>query len=217
VTAPAIGFDLDLTLADSRAGIAAVYRLLSAETGVPIDTDAVVTRIGPPLEVEIAHWFPPEQVTAMADRYRAMYRDVAIPITTAMPGAAAAIAAIRDAGGRVIVVSGKNEADTERTVRFLDLPVEEVVGGVFAAGKGDALRRFGAAAYVGDHTGDVDAARAAGAVAVGVATGAFDLAALRAHGADVTLPDLLSFPDWYTDFAGTRATRSGPARVTADE
>ncbi|MQY29592.1 HAD family hydrolase [Nocardia aurantia] len=217
MTAPAIGFDLDLTLADSRAGIAAVYRLLSAETGVPIDTDAVVSRIGPPLEVEIGYWFPPERVAAMADRYRAMYRDVAIPVTTAMPGAAAAIAAVRAAGGRVIVVSGKNEADTERTVRFLGLPVEEVVGGVFGAGKGESLRRFGAAAYVGDHTGDIDAARAAGAVAVGVATGSFDLVALSAYGADVTLPDLSAFPDWYADFAGSRCTAAFSGQVNANE
>jgi phosphoglycolate phosphatase len=198
----AVGFDLDMTLADTRNAIGAVYQALAAETGVPIDIGAVVARIGPPLEEELAYWFPPADVPAMADRYRAMYADIAVPATLAMPGAAEALEAVRARGSRVVVVSGKNQADTERTVRFLRLPVDEVVGGFFGTGKAAALRLHGVGAYVGDHTGDVDAARAAGAVAVGVATGAFDAGALTAYGADVVLPDLLAFPGWL----GTPAT-----------
>ncbi len=196
----AIGFDLDLTLADTRAGIGAVYTALAAETGVPIDTDQVVRRIGPPLEEELAYWFPPAEVPAMAARYRAIYADIAVPATVLMPGAAAALDAVRARGGRVVVVSGKNQADTERTVRFLGLAADAVVGGLFGADKGAVLREHGAGAYIGDHTGDVDAARAASAVAVAVATGAFDSAALTAYGADVVLPDLLAFPAWLGGF-----------------
>ncbi|MBE1533551.1 HAD family hydrolase [Actinomadura algeriensis] len=196
----AVGFDLDLTLADTRAGISAVYAAIAAESGVPIDTDVVVGRLGPPLEVELAHWFPPAEVPAMAARYRALYPDIALPATVVMPGAAAALDAVRARGGRVVVVSGKNQADTERTVRFLGLPVDAVVGGLFGAEKGVALREHGVGAYIGDHTGDVDAARAAAATAVGVATGPFDAAALTAYGADVVLPDLHAFPDWLTGF-----------------
>ncbi|GAA4143642.1 HAD family hydrolase [Actinomadura keratinilytica] len=205
----AVGFDLDLTLADTRAAIGAVYAELAAETGVPIDVEAVVARIGPPLEVELAYWFPPSEVPAMADRYRALYPDVAIPATRLMPGAVEAVDAVRARGGRVVVVSGKNQADTERTVRFLGLEVDEVVGGLFGADKGAALRRHGAGAYVGDHTGDVDAARAASATAVGVATGAFDAAALAAYGADVVLPDLLAFPGWLDGFGDGAGTGAG--------
>ncbi|MFA1543422.1 HAD family hydrolase [Actinomadura monticuli] len=197
----AVGFDLDLTLADTRAGIGAVYAALAAETGVPIDTGLVVRRIGPPLEEELAYWFPPGEVPAMAARYRAIYADIAIPATVLMPGAAAALDAVRARGGRAVVVSGKNQADTERTVRFLGLRVDAVVGGLFGAEKGAALRAHGAGAYIGDHTGDVDAARAASAVAVAVATGSFDSAALAAYGADVVLPDLLAFPEWLGGFA----------------
>ncbi|QKW33779.1 HAD hydrolase-like protein [Actinomadura sp. NAK00032] len=195
-----VGFDLDLTLADTRAAIGAVYAALAAETGVPIDTDQVVGRIGPPLEEELAYWFPADEVPVMAARYRAIYPDVAIPATGLMPGAVAALDAVRARGGQVVVVSGKNQADTERTVRFLGLRADAVVGGLFGADKGAALRAHGADAYIGDHTGDVDAARAASAVAVAVATGAFDSAALTAYGADVVLPDLLAFPEWLGGF-----------------
>ncbi|WP_308166406.1 MULTISPECIES: HAD hydrolase-like protein [Actinomadura] len=197
---PAVGFDLDLTLADTRAGISAVYAALAAETGVAIDTAQVVRRIGPPLEVELAYWFPPGDVPAMAARYRAMYADVAVPATVVMPGAVAALEAVRARGGRIVVVSGKNQADTERTVRYLGLEVDAVVGGLFGADKGVALREHGARAYIGDHTGDVDAARAASAVSVAVATGSFDSAALSAYGADVVLPDLRPFPGWLDGF-----------------
>ncbi|WP_433476806.1 HAD family hydrolase [Spirillospora sp. CA-142024] len=196
----AVGFDLDLTLADTRAGISAVYASLAAETGVPIDTDLVVRRIGPPLEEELAYWFPPDEVPVMAARYRAIYADVAVPATLPMPGAVEALDAVRARGGRVVVVSGKNQADTERTVRFLGLEADAVVGGLFGADKGGALRAHGACAYIGDHTGDVDAARAASAVAVAVATGSYDSAALAAYGADVVLPDLLAFPEWLGGF-----------------
>ena len=199
-TSFAVGFDLDQTLADTREAIGAVFAVLAAESGVPIDTQAVMRRIGPPLEEELAYWFPADEVPVMAARFRALYPDIAIPATVLMPGAAAALDAVRVRGGRVVVVSGKNQADTERTVRFLGLRADAVVGGLFGAEKGTALRAHGAGAYIGDHTGDVDAARAAEAVAVAVATGAFDSAALTAYGADVVLPDLLAFPEWLGGF-----------------
>ena len=37
----AVGFDLDMTLIDSRPGIAATYRALTAKTGVHVDADLV--------------------------------------------------------------------------------------------------------------------------------------------------------------------------------
>src|SRR5690606_5932682 len=113
----------DLTLADTRAGIAAVYAALATETGVTIDTGLIVRRIGPPLEEELARWFPADEVPAMAARYRAIYADIAIPETVLMPGAVAALDAVGARGGRVVVVSGKNQADTERTVAYLGLGV----------------------------------------------------------------------------------------------
>jgi phosphoglycolate phosphatase-like HAD superfamily hydrolase len=191
-----VGFDLDMTLADTRRGIAAVYDALAAETGVFIDSALICTRLGPPLDVELANWYPAEHVPAMADRYRELYPEIAIQVTEPMAGAGAAVHAVRESGGQVMVVTAKNQRDAERTVRFLGLPVEVVVGSLWAADKGAALRKHDAGVFVGDHTGDVDAARAAGAVSVGIASGPYDVAALEAYGADIVLPDLLAFPGW---------------------
>ena len=48
-----VGFDLDMTLIDSRPGIRASLRALTEETGVPIDADVVIGRLGPKLEWEL--------------------------------------------------------------------------------------------------------------------------------------------------------------------
>ncbi|MBA9003360.1 HAD family hydrolase [Thermomonospora cellulosilytica] len=199
---PTVGFDLDLTLADTRQGIGDVYRALAAETGVFIDVDEVLSRLGPPLEHELAHWFPAERIEEMAARYRALYGDIAVPASKPMPGAFEAVEAVRAAGGRTLVVTAKSHGHAVATVEHLGLPVDAVVGGLFGTGKAVALREHGAQIFVGDHIADVDAARAAAALGVAVATGPFDAAELRAHGADVVLPDLGAFPEW---LAGRRA------------
>jgi phosphoglycolate phosphatase len=195
----AVGFDLDLTLADTREGIAATFAALSERTGVPIDTAAVVSRLGPPLETELANWFPIEDVPEMAAVYRGFYGKIAVPATVPMAGAIEAVEAVRARGGRVIVVTAKHQIQAEATVKALGLQVDDVAGGLFSSAKGTALRRFGASAYVGDHVADVDAARAAGARSVAVATGPYDSSALLAYGADIVLPDLRVFPETLTE------------------
>lgn len=205
-----MGFDLDLTLVDSRPGIAAAMRELARATGVAVDVDLVVSRIGPPLEQELANWFPATAVTAAAARYREAYGRLAVAGTTLLPGAADAVAAVHAAGARVVVVSAKAVAGARLVVDGVGLVVDEVVGGLFAAAKGTALRRHGATVYVGDHVADVLAARAAEAVAVAVTTGTSSGAQLRAAGADVVLADLTGFPDWYRSHLAVRAAdRSG--------
>jgi len=65
-----VGFDLDMTLVDPRSGVHRTLLVLSTETGVFIDADLIITRLGPPLEDEMARWFPPELVEEASDRYR---------------------------------------------------------------------------------------------------------------------------------------------------
>ena len=74
-----VGFDLDMTLVDSRPGIAATLDALSAETGHAIDAAVVVNRLGPILEDELSLWMPEREVPAAADRYRGSTRSSASP------------------------------------------------------------------------------------------------------------------------------------------
>ncbi|MFE5241012.1 MULTISPECIES: HAD family hydrolase [unclassified Streptomyces] len=195
-----VGFDLDMTLIDSRPGIKAAYEVLAAETGVYIDTDLVVSRLGPPLEEEMAHWFPADAVAEASDRYRAIYPETAITPTTALPGARESVAAVQALGGRAMVVTAKYEPNAKLHLAHLGIEADVLIGGLWAEGKAEALLEHGARIYVGDHTGDVRGAHAANALSVGVTTGPCDEEELRAAGAEVVLPDLTAFPAWLRTF-----------------
>ncbi|MBA0053148.1 HAD family hydrolase [Streptomyces sp. AJS327] len=194
-----------MTLIDSRPGIKAAYEVLAARTGTHIDADLAITRLGPPLEEELAHWFPEGQVAEIAQRYRELYEEHAIAPTLAMPGAREALRAVRAAtpGGRAIVVTAKHEPNARQHLTYLGIEPDAVIGWLWAEAKAEALRDHGAAVYVGDHTGDVRGAKAAGALSVGVATGPCEAEVLRAAGADVVLPDLTAFPAWLVSYAGS--------------
>ncbi|MBD0694203.1 HAD family hydrolase [Streptomyces sp. CBMA123] len=206
-TSPApltVGFDLDMTLLDTRPGIRATYQALSAETGTYVDADLVVTRLGPPLLDEIRNWFPADETERAADRYRELYRDHAFAPTVALPGARAAVEAVRAHGGRVAVITGKYEPNARLHLEHAGLTVDVLVGDLWAETKGEALRAHGASIYVGDHLGDIVGARHAEAVAVAVATGPYGADELSAAGADVVLPDLTGFPEWLERHLGSR-------------
>ncbi|MFF8402717.1 HAD family hydrolase [Streptomyces sp. NPDC014846] len=195
-----IGFDLDMTLIDSRPGIRACYLALSERTGAYIDADLAVTRLGPPLAEELVNWFPAEQVPAMADLYREMYPSIAVAASPAMAGAREAMDAVRAAGGRTMVVTAKYEPNAKLHLAHLGIEPDVVVGDLWAERKAQALREYGASVYVGDHTGDVRGARTAGALSVAVATGPCPADELRAAGADVVLDDLAAFPAWLAGY-----------------
>ncbi|WP_171165186.1 HAD family hydrolase [Streptomyces sp. I05A-00742] len=191
-----VGFDLDMTLIDSRPGIRVTYEALAAETGVPIDAELAVGRLGPPLVQELREWFPEEDVPRVADRYRELYQDLAITGSLPMPGAREALAVVRELGGRSIVVTAKHGGNARLHLDHLALEPDALIGDLWAEQKAVALRDHGAGIYVGDHTGDVRGAHAAGALSVAVATGPCPADELRAAGADVVLAGLEDFPRW---------------------
>jgi phosphoglycolate phosphatase len=191
-----IGFDLDMTLVDSRPGIAATITALAEETGTPIDADLAVSRLGPPLEDEMAHWFPAHEVPAVSDRFRALYADLGVPGTVLLDGAAESVAAVRAAGGGVVVVTAKFEPNAVACLDYVGLAVDTVCGWRHGPDKGVALAEHGASVYVGDTPTDVVGARGVGIVAVGVATGPHAPGELHAAGADMVLGSLTEFPAW---------------------
>ncbi|OIK04013.1 haloacid dehalogenase [Streptomyces monashensis] len=203
-----VGFDLDMTLIDSRPGIRACYLALAERTGTYIDADLAVTRLGPPLAEELVNWFPEERIPAMADLYREMYPAIAIAATPAMDGAREAIEAVRAAGGRTLVVTAKFEPNAKLHLAHLGIEPDVVVGDLWAEQKAQALREYGAHVYVGDHTGDVRGARTADALSLAVATGPCSAEELRAAGADVVLDDLSAFPGWFDGYRSAAAARA---------
>ncbi len=167
-----VGFDLDMTLIDTRPGFQATLRALGQEAGVEFDVEAMTAGLGPPLSVVLEPYFPAGQVELLVDRFRELYPHHAVAATPALPGAQAALAAVRRHGGRTLVVTGKyprNALPAHRGPRLRHRRARRR-----GLGRGEGRRRwpsFGADVYVGDHVHDVEGALAAGVISVSVLTG----------------------------------------------
>ncbi|MFC4063774.1 HAD family hydrolase [Actinoplanes subglobosus] len=198
---PAVGFDLDMTLIDSRPGIRAAYQELTARTGVFVDADLAVSRLGPPLRTELRHWFPESEVEAAVTTYRGLYPEFAITPSVPTPGAVEALDAVRAAGLRVVVVTSKLGRLAALHLDHLGMRADELAGDLFAEGKASALVEHGVRWYVGDHAADMVAARTAGVPGVGVTTGPCSEPELRAAGASYVLSDLTVFPALLSEIA----------------
>jgi uncharacterized protein len=191
-----VGFDLDMTLIDTVPGFVATLDALSAELGVALPAAEMSRKLGPPLDQMLAPYLPAEDIAAAGDRFRALYPEHAIAATPALPGVGGALAAVRAAHGRIVLVTGKYEPNARLHVAHLGLDVDDVEGWVWGEAKGAVLRDHGAHLYVGDHVHDVEGARVAGVTSVSVLTGGCDRTELVAAGTDVVLDDLTDFPAW---------------------
>ena len=203
---PAVGFDLDMTLIDSRPGIHAAYTALTAETGVFVDADLAVTRLGPPLLTELSEWFPADEVEQAVKTYRALYPHYAITPTVPTLGAVEALAAVRAHGFRVVIVTSKLGRLAAQHLEHLAMTADELAGDLFAEGKAAALVEHEVHWYVGDHVGDMVAATTAGVPGIGVTTGPCSADELRAAGATHVLSDLTGFPALLAEICGWERT-----------
>lgn len=197
-----VGFDLDMTLIDPRPGMVAALHALGAETGFELDGERFAANLGPPLDHVLRDFgVPDDRVAELVTRFRELYPDIVVPATVALPGAADALDAVRAAGGRILVVTGKYRPNAARHLAALGWEVDWLVGELWAGGKADALLDHHAGIYVGDHVGDMLGAVAARVHPVGVLTGPCDETQLRAAGARTVLPDLTGFRAWLTAHA----------------
>ena len=197
-----VGFDLDMTLIDSRPAILASFEGLARDTATVIDLSAVDRRLGIKLEDELVFWYPPEQRAAAVQTYRRHYVRLAEQMTTALPGAHEALATVRAAGQRAVIITAKHPVSVGPSLRAAGLTADELFTHVHGPEKAEVLRSIRAAVYVGDTPPDIAAGISAGVRAVGVATGSFSASQLRRAGADLVLTTLEAFPVWYQ---GTRS------------
>jgi phosphoglycolate phosphatase len=196
---PVVGFDLDMTLIDSRPGIADTLTALADESGEPAlrAPDLLVALLKRNLDLELADRFPPDRAVVLADRFRDLYVDFGVPGSHLLPGAVEAVELVRAGGGRTVVVTAKYEPNAIRCLDHVGLVVDAVHGWRFGPAKAAALVEEGASVYVGDTPRDMEAAAVAGARAVGVATGPHPAGELRAAGAEVVLSSLEDFAGWW--------------------
>lgn len=183
----AIGFDLDMTLVDSRPVSRRALERLITEHSHDLDVDGLMAVYGLPL----AEWLPPATDHAL---FRALQQQEMLDVI-AMPGALAAIDAARRAGNRVVIVTAAPAAIATIMLQTAGLHIDGLRADVWARGKVEPLRVEGCWAFVGDHADDMQAARDAGAIAIGVTTGTSS-----PTGADVELESLELFAAWLSSY-----------------
>lgn len=206
-----VGFDLDMTLIDSRPGILDTLAVLAGECDAaghegdgealrdPGLLDALLRRN---LDLVLADRLPADRAGPLADRFRELYVEHGVPGSFLLPGALDAIGTVRAAGARAIVVTAKFEPNAWRCLHQVGIEVDAVYGWRLGAAKAGPLVEEAAEVYVGDTPRDVEAARVAGAAAVGVSTGPHPAEELRDAGADVVLSSLVDFPAWWAAHRG---------------
>jgi phosphoglycolate phosphatase-like HAD superfamily hydrolase len=189
-------FGRDLLAVASKAG--------RTDRAILLDTLALAGMAKPQAHVD-------DFLAVLAERSAAADGSVSDDVR-AMPGASAAVAALADAGARQSVLTGNVRPLAELKLglaglgEHLDLDVgaygdvHEVRAELVAVARLAAREAYGtdfggtSTVLVGDTSLDVAAALAAGARAVGVATGSFSAAELAAAGAHVVLPGLTDTP-----------------------
>lgn len=204
----AVIFDLDGTLIDSYAAIAASLNQARSFVGLPVlDDDAVRRRVGRGLESLVAELVGPDRVAESVGRFRRHYAEIFLDTTVALPDAVDVVAELRKRGFRLAVASNKPSRFSRQLLDRLGMgPAFETVLGPDEAGatKPDpamlrlALEQLDTpprqAVYVGDMTLDVESAGRAGLPVVLVPGGSSSLHELTGTGEQV-LPSLAHLID----------------------
>ena len=200
----AVLFDMDGTLLDTLADMAAAVNHILSVHGSPLRTvQEVRAFVGNGARKLMERALPPDVTgdafEALLEEYRQWYEAHACVRTAPYPGVPAVLAALHRAGVRCAVVSNKPDGATrELAARFFPgLPAFGQQDGIPAKPAPDmvyhALAELGveasAAAYVGDSEVDVALARNAGLPLIAVSWGFRGREALEEAGAALVVDD----------------------------
>lgn len=200
----AVLFDMDGTLLDTLADMAAAVNHILSVHGYPLRTvEEVRAFVGNGARKLMERALPPDVTgdafEALLEEYRQWYEAHACVKTAPYPGVPAVLAALHRAGVRCAVVSNKPDGATcELAARFFPgLPAFGQQDGIPAKPAPDmvyhALAELGveasAAAYVGDSEVDVALARNAGLPLIAVSWGFRGREALEEAGAALVVDD----------------------------
>jgi phosphoglycolate phosphatase len=203
---PAVLFDLDGTLTDSRVGILRstryAFERLSATTGhaypLPADED-LGWMVGPPLRDSFAKLAGAENAETVMKYYRERYESVGAFENHVYNSIPEALDALRASGAALYVATSKNESDARRILEHFGLAgffrgihgaradggradKSELIAYVLNSEGLEAARN--SVAMIGDRKFDAIGARHAGIAAIGALWGYGGAEELKAAGAN---------------------------------
>jgi phosphoglycolate phosphatase len=181
-------FDFDGTLARTGEDIILAWKKTIADMGLSCPHFDEVFRIGPTLEKMAYELFGDasvELVAELGERFKPNYDESGFPNTISYPGIPEKLAALKESGAKIYVVTNKRHVATQKIVKALGW--ENLFDGVWSFDsfpgvkykKPELLARLLAdlgvdpsdAVMVGDTKGDIDAGKANGVRTIGVTWG----------------------------------------------
>ena len=205
---PAIIFDFDGTLADTRRGILATAQETLRRMGLPsADEKALAATIGLPLRENFTRGagLSGEEADRAVTIYREIFETIAIPTIDLFPGVEETVATLKERGIPMAVASSRGQRSLEILMQHTGLdrhiPLSLVFGVESAARPKPApdivyviLGRLGVrpedTLVVGDTTFDIEMGRAAGCCTCGVSYGNQSAGTLAGASPNYILDDL---------------------------
>ena len=195
-------FDCDGTLTDGQAAVCRAMALAFAESGLPAPDPGQVRRIVglslPQAVARLAPEAPEEQRIAAVDAYKAAFRAARMDGSLhepLFPGMGELVRSLHARGWQLGVATGKSDRGTRATLathgllacfttlQTADRHPSKPHPAMLLAAMDEALARPEHSVMVGDTVYDMEAARAAGVPAIGVAWGYHEAEELRGAGA----------------------------------
>ncbi|MBR2132458.1 MAG: HAD family hydrolase [Oscillospiraceae bacterium] len=201
-------FDLDGTLTDPKEGITKSVAYALQHFGIQVENlDSLTCYIGPPLAVSFPeyHGISEEDTPTAVAKYRERFSDVGWAENLVYDGIEQMLAALKQAGKKLLVATSKPEVFAVRILEHfgLDGYFDLICGAPMHAPKGhgkadvirDALERAGIselsdAIMVGDRLHDVEGAHKIGLPCIGVLYGYGDREEMEACRADYIAEDV---------------------------
>ena len=201
-------FDLDGTLTDPKEGITKSVAYALQHFGIQVENlDSLTCYIGPPLAVSFPeyHGISEEDTPTAVAKYRERFSDVGWAENLVYDGIEPLLAALKQAGKKLLVATSKPEVFAVRILEHFGLNgyFDLICGAPMHAPKGhgkadvirDALERAGiselsGAIMVGDRLHDVEGAHKIGLPCIGVLYGYGDREEMEACRADYIAEDV---------------------------
>lgn len=157
-----IATDFDMTIADtSGCLLETLKRTIPQESFTKLEKNLSELN-GLKLEKILTKFFDVKDMNWARNKFHENYQAYGLFHAKLMPGALRAMELIRDSGYKIAVVSAKSSVNLQKTIDYLQLSFDYIMGDLDGNGKTMQLKRLNAELYLGDMESDVQAAQRAG-------------------------------------------------------